>query len=229
MAIVLFVLGTASLLPIREPPGHLASRESPLRQIVDGYRVARRDPALWAIIVSAAVYNLGNSGATLVGIPSLAKLALDAGDQGIGILFGALGAGALIGIGLTRQIASLPRQGIVAAATDIAMGIAVVLTGLAPTLWVALPCLVIAGVFGSAGGVIFLSLAQTRCPPEARGRVMSLMAMSLFGLTPLAYGFGGLLGDALGPRGILVVGGAIVSLTGLMLLPRRAIREIGSV
>jgi hypothetical protein len=58
---------------------------------------------------------------------------------------------------------------------------------------------------------------------------MSLMAMSLFGLTPLAYGFGGLLGDALGPRGILVVGGAIVSLTGLMLLPRRAIREIGSV
>jgi MFS family permease len=229
MAIVLFLLGTGALLMIHQPPGHRASRESPLRQIVDGYRVARRDPALWAIIVSAAVYNLGNSGAILVGVPSLAKLALDAGDQGIGILFGALGAGALIGIGLTRQVASLPRQGIVAAATDIAMGIAVVLTGLAPTLWLALPCLVVAGVFGSAGGVIFLSLAQTRCPPEARGRVMSLMAMSLFGLTPLAYGFGGLLGDVLGPRGILLVGGAIISLTGAMLLPRRAIREIGSV
>jgi MFS family permease len=226
MAIGLFVVGALALLPIKQQARHQAGRESAIRQIVDGYRVARRDPALWAIIVSAAIYNLGASGATLVGLPTLAKLTLDGGDQGVGILFGALGAGALIGIGLTSHVARLPRQGIVAAATDLAMGAAIALAGLAPSLWTAVPCLVVAGAFGSAGGVIFLTLAQMRCAPEVRGRVMALLSMSLFGLTPLAYAVGGLLGDVLGPRGIMVIGGGIVALAGVLVLMQRSMREI---
>jgi MFS family permease len=226
MAIALFVLGAATMLPIRQKAGHRPPREPAIQQIVDGYRAARRDPALWAIIVSAAVYNLGASGATLVGLPTLAKLELDGGDQGVGILFGALGGGALIGIGLTSYVAGLPRQGIVGAVTDLVMGAAIILAGLAPSLWTAVPFLVVAGAFGSAGGVIFLTLSQTRCPPEVRGRVMALMALSLFGLTPLAYAFGGLLGDVLGSRGILVIGGGIVALAGLGMLTQRSMREI---
>src|SRR4051812_31237047 len=226
MAILLFVLGAAALLPIRQSSGHRPASEPAWRQVVQGYRGARRDPVLWAIILSAAIYNLGASGATLVGLPTLAKLTLDSSDQGVGILFGALGASALAGIGLTSSIAKLPRQGVVAAVTDVAMGLAIAAAGLAPSLWVAVPCLVVAGAFGAAGGVIFLTLAQTRCPPEMRGRVMALMSLSLFGLTPLAYGFGGLLGDLLGSRGILVIGGGIVALAGLGMLTQRSMREI---
>jgi hypothetical protein len=55
---------------------------------------------------------------------------------------------------------------------------------------------------------------------------MALMALSLFGLTPLAYAFGGLLGDVLGSRGILVIGGGIVALAGLGMLTQRSMREI---
>ena len=81
-----------------------------------------------------------------------------------------------------------------------------------------MPCLFVAGAFQSAGGVIFLTMVQTRAPVEVRGRVMSLLALSLFGLTPLAYGLGGLLGDVLGPRGILLAGAAVVGMTGVLLL-----------
>jgi MFS family permease len=229
MAILLFLLGTLALLPVRQTGGHRPPSEPAWRQVVDGYRAARRDPVIWAVIVTAAVYNLGASGATLVGLPTLAKLALDSGDQGVGILFGALGGGALAGIALTSFIARLPRQGIVAGLTDVAMGAAVMAAGLAPSLWVAVPFLVVAGAFGAAGGVIFLTLAQARCPAEIRGRVMALLSLSLFGLTPLAYGFGGLLGDALGPRGIMLAGGGIIVLCGLMVLTMRPMREVAAV
>jgi predicted MFS family arabinose efflux permease len=227
-AIVLFVLGTAVLLPIRQPAGHRRSRESPLAQIAEGIRVARKDAVLWTIIVSAAIYNFGASGAALVGLPSLAKLTLHAGDQGVGILFGALGGGALVGVALTSYVARLPRQGIVAAGTNLGVGVALALAGLAPSLWSAVPCLVVAGAFQSAGGVIFLTMVQTRAPVEVRGRVMALLSLSLFGLTPLAYGLGGMLGDVVGPRGILLAGAGVVALTGLLLVARRPIREITS-
>jgi MFS family permease len=229
LAIGMFLVGGVALLQIKQQARQHVGREPALQQIVDGYRAARRDPALWAIIVSAAIYNLGFSGATLVGLPTLAKLELDGGDQGVGILFGALGAGALIGIGLTGHVARLPRQGIAGAATDLAMGAALALTGLAPSLWAAVPFLVVAGAFGSAGGVIFMTLSQMRCAPEVRGRVMALLSLSLFGLTPLAYAFGGLLGDALGPRGIMVIGGGIVALAGVMMLMQRSMREITTI
>jgi MFS family permease len=227
-AVLLFILGTAILLPIRQRSEHRRSGESPLAQIVEGFRVARRDPVLWTVILTAAVYNFGASGASLVGLPSLAKLTLDAGDQGVGILFGAMGGGALIGIGLMSYVARLPRQGIVGAATNIGIWVALSLAGLAPSLWAAVPFLVVSGAFQSAGGVIFLTMVQTRTPTEVRGRVMSLLSLSLFGLTPLAYGLGGMLGDVLGPRGILLAGAGIVGLTGVWLLTSRPIRAITS-
>ena len=55
---------------------------------------------------------------------------------------------------------------------------------------------------------------------------MALLSLSLFGLTPLAYGLGGILGDVLGPRGILLAGAGVVGLTGVVLLSRRPIRAI---
>jgi hypothetical protein len=57
---------------------------------------------------------------------------------------------------------------------------------------------------------------------------MSLLALSLYGLTPLAYAPGSVLGNLLGPRGILLAGAGVVGLTGVLLLTRRPIREITS-
>ena len=223
--VTMFLLGAAALGPIHSGPSTLASG-SPLAQMREGLRAARRDEAVWAIILLATVYNFGNAAATFVGLPTLAKLELGAGDQGVGILYGALGAGALVGALATGLVAGIPRQGVVGAITNFGGGLPLVAAALMPSIWTAVPLLVVAGAFQSAGGVIFLTLVQTRTAPEVRGRVMALLSLSLFGLTPLAYGVGGLLGDVLGPRGILAAGGGAIVLTGLILLCYKAVRDV---
>ena len=221
-----FLVGAAALLPIRTATTVRRSRESTLHQLHEGLRAARRDAAVWTIILSAMVYNLGAAGATFVGLPSLAKLTLDAGDEGVGILYAAVGGGALLGVLVTGSLARIRRQAVVGAFTNFGMGLALIAAAFAPSVWVAVPLLVVSGAFQSAGGVIFLTLVQTRTAPEVRGRVIALLSFSLFGLTPLAYGLGGLLGDVLGPRGILIAGGAVIILCGAIMLARKPIRDV---
>ena len=220
----IFVAGAAALWPVRSGPGH-RSGETPLRQVREGVAAVRDDPVLLIVILSAMVYNFGAAAATFVGLPSLAKLSLDAGDEGVGILYAALGGGALLGILVTGSRAHMPRQAVVGSLTNLGMGAALIVAALAPTLWTAVPLLAVAGAFQSAGGVIFLTLMQMRAAPHVRGRVMALLSLSLFGLTPLAYGVGGLLGDAVGARGILIGGGGVVILCGLLMLSSKPIRD----
>jgi hypothetical protein len=83
----------------------------------------------------------------------------------------------------------------------------------------------VSGICQGIGAVIFLALVHTRTPVEVRGRVMSVFAQAQYLLTPLVYGLGGVVGDILGPRGVVAVGGVAVLLTGTILLASRAIRN----
>jgi predicted MFS family arabinose efflux permease len=199
---------------------------APLRQLAEGVRAARRDPVVWACVLIAPVYTLGSMGATLVGLPALAKLALGAGDPGVGLLLGAWGAGAVLGAFATDAVAARPRQGVVGGLLCLGVGAGLALTGLAPALWVAVPALALAGALQTAAVVVFLTLVQTRPPPAVRGRVLSLYMLGVFGLTPLSFVLAGVGADALGPRAVLVVGGALVGLCGALLLAVRAVRDL---
>ena len=226
LIVAAFAAGAAALWPIHSTATVPRSRESTLVQIREGVAAVRDDPVLTITILSAMIYNFGAAAATFVALPSLAKLTLDAGDEGVGILYAALGGGALLGVLATGSRARLPRQAVVGSLTNLGMGLALAGGALAPSLWTAVPFLAVAGAFQSAGGVIFLTLVQMRAAPHVRGRVMALLSLSLFGLTPLAYGIGGLLGDAVGPRGILAGGGAVVFLCGVLMLASKPIRDV---
>ena len=226
ITVAMFLVGAAALWPVRLVRTTHRSRESAVRQVREGVLAVRDDPVLSIVIPSATIYNFGAAVATFVALPSLAKLTLDAGDEGVGILYAALGGGALVGVLLVGGRAQLPRQAVVGSLTNLGMGVALAGAALAPTLWTAVPFLVVAGAFQSAGGVIFLTLVQMRAAPHVRGRVMALLSLSLFGLTPLAYGIGGLLGDVVGPRGILAGGGAVVFLCGVLMLSSKPIRAV---
>jgi hypothetical protein len=54
---------------------------------------------------------------------------------------------------------------------------------------------------------------------------MALFTLGLMGLTPLSYAVGGVLGDAAGSRGILVLGGACVSAAAVIGLSSRSMRN----
>jgi hypothetical protein len=68
-----------------------AGRSRSIEQIAEnkGIAVARADRVVWQAIVGASIFSLGWGGASLVGLPALAKLSLEAGSAGVGVLLGA--------------------------------------------------------------------------------------------------------------------------------------------
>jgi MFS family permease len=218
----------AALLLSRVParPRPREAPPPPLQALREGIRAARQDPVVWTCILVSPVYTIGSFGATLVGVPAMAKLTMGAGDEGVGLLFGAFGVGALAGTFVTGAVASLRRQGLLGALVCVACGLALGAAALMPSVWSAAAWLVLAGACQAAVIVIFFTLVQTRAPAAARGRVVSLYSFGIFGVTPLSYAIAAVVGDLLGPPAIVLFGGASVVLCGLLILARREMREL---
>jgi hypothetical protein len=221
-----FVVSAAILRRLPSAPRERPSSDTPLQQLRCGLRAAREDSVVWLTIVLSSVFFFGHAGAMIGGLPALAKLTLRAGDQGVGLLYGAAGFGALLGASFAGTAAPVRRQGVVAYALTIVAGGTAAVAGLAPSVATALPLLVVSGLAYSVSGVIFVSIVQTRTAADVRGRVMSLLALGMVGLTPVSYGAVSLAGDLLTPRGVMACGGAFMILSGAMGLSRRAIRDV---
>jgi MFS family permease len=127
----------------------------------------------------------------------------------VGYLLGALGAGSIVGgLALAGVLHATIRRIIMAAAL---LAVVFVATGVAPTLAVAY-----AMVFGlGASSVLFKSLASTwlqlTAAPEMRGRVLSLLVLSIAGTTPVGAPIMGWLAEQFGTRATFVVAGALTA------------------
>lgn len=195
-----------------------------LTHVREGVAAAARDTPTWLTLLMAVVYCFGFAGATFVGLPALAKLSLGAGDAGVGVLLGARGVGALVGGVLIGNLV-LRRSGLVGCLVILGLGAALAGGAVSPTLWQAAGWFALAGGFGTAVGIIFFTLLQTRAPDEHRGAIMALTSLAIFGLSPLAYGVAGLVGSAFSPRGVLLLGAACITISGVMGISSRAMRE----
>ena len=86
-------------------------------------------------------------------------------------------------------------------------------------------------VIGFAQPMMFIgggTLRQAFSPPELIGRASVSITFMLIGVVPLGALLGGALGDAIGPRGALLVAGVGILLTPLWLLfsPVRSLRTV---
>jgi MFS family permease len=198
---------------------------SPLADLREGIAVARADRAGWAAILTVVVFQLGSGGASLVGLPALATHSLDSGTRGVGVLFGALGAGAVVGNVLVGSARRLPRVGLFVGVTTLGWGIAFALVGAAPSLAVAAGLLVVVGVLRGVCGTTYVSFVQGRAPSEARGRVMALLFFGVLGLGPVSLAAGGMLAEAFGPRALILSGGALMVLAGVYALAQEPFRQ----
>ncbi|SCL64271.1 Major Facilitator Superfamily protein [Micromonospora citrea] len=190
-----------------------------------GLRFVRRDPLLRAIVAMVLLTNLLDQAMTAVLVPVWAAERFDDAAP-VGLVFGALSAGALVGSLLVSMYgARLPRWRTYTVAF---------LLGAVPRIFVlALPVglPVIAGV-GFAGGVLIgainplLSAAEfERIPAELRARVLGAVGGLAWAGIPLGGLVGGVLATTLGPTGgILVVGAAYLLVTLDPLVRRRTWR-----
>ena len=104
----------------------------------------------------------------------------------------------------------------------------VALTALVPgnALWFAAVWWFISGATFATGNVPFVAIIQTQVPNEMQGRVLSLMntVMGLAG--PIGLLIAGPLGEAIGVRGVFIVGGALSALVCAGALFSKQLREI---
>lgn len=205
-----FLLSAALLARIparRLQAGKIESRGH-WQDLGDGFRLVRRSRALLTVLVVWNVVLLGSAAVNVAEVV-LAKVALDAGDVGFGILVGASGLGLTLGSLAAGSI--LERLGIRHAYTALIalMALGYGIGAVAPNLAVAVAG-VLLGTFGNGAAVVCNALLVQRGAPDAlRGRVFTVIMSSNYVLLGLGMAVAGPLVDAVGARWLW--GGASVA------------------
>lgn len=155
--------------------------------IEEGLRYTYREPTLRALITITAVVEFAFAGPFTVGLASLANTKFAGGAAAFGAMLSALGGGLLLGtfiVGATYGRHSFGKT-ILLLTTLLGFGLA--LLGLAPNVVWACVLMVLIGMVAGYIQVLIASWLQIKSDPQMRGRVMSVVMLSAYGLTPLSY------------------------------------------
>jgi MFS family permease len=203
----IFVLVVATLAQLPPSRGKQA-RSSMLTDVVLGFRHVRHNPRLLQIVLGFILITIAGFPYMVV-LPGFTQDVLGTGKAGFGVMVGVSAVG---GLAMSLAVASLadsPKALLLQSLASLLLGVALVLTGVAPTFVTALVAMVLVGGGGSAFQTLNNSIALKEADPEYYGRVMSLMMMawSFNGLIGLPIG---VLADAAGERAVLVGMGVCV-------------------
>lgn len=184
-------------------------------QVRAGLRYVRRTPALLAPLVMVAVTG------TLtwefpVSLPIIAAGTFHEGASAYGFMMAALGAGAVVGSLLAARRQALTSRSL--AIFAVAWGLVILAAAAAPTLAVEYVLMVGVGVFAITFNASARTLLQIESVANMRGRVMSLWFMGWQGSTVVGAPLVGLVGNELGGRYALVVGGGAAAAVGAVFL-----------
>ena len=149
----------------------------------------------------------------------------------IGFVTAGIGIGALCGSLVSPSLVGRWGRGPVMFGAIFTGGIGLLLTGLAPSVWTAVPAMALGACAVSVWNVPWGSLRQQIVPPEIFGRVLGVIRTLTWGLFPVATLLGGLVARV-DLRLPFLIGGAatsVVALVGVRLLivgTRRAGAEL---
>ena len=226
-----FFVSALMLLIIRKPepaPAPRDERRHMVHEMREGLGVVLGNPILRAIAATTATSNLFSSMAfAVLFLFATRDLRMDAVHIGVALALGNLGAmvGALaagraatrFGVGNTLMVGIF-----VGAAASLLVPLAEPAT--------ALPFLVIAMLFGSAGSTTYninqVSLRQSITPDRLQGRMNASMRFIVWGTMPIGSLLGGALGTLIGVRGAIAVGavGGLFTVLWLVFSPVRSLR-----
>jgi MFS family permease len=169
------------------------------RDIGDGVQAVVRSRALLAVLVVWNVVMLGNAGINVAEVV-LAKVALDSGDIGFGVLVAAGGLGLTLGSFASGTAVDRIGLGRLYALGIGVMALGYAIAAVAPSIYVAVPAVVLAA-FGNGAAVVCNALfVQRGAPDELRGRAFTVIMSSNYALLGVGMVAAGALTDAFGAR-----------------------------
>jgi MFS family permease len=218
-----------SVLAMRfdEPPRE-AKATRVFHEMAEGFRYASGFAPIRALLLLLAASGLLGRPFSVL-LPVIARDVMDGGAGTLGVLQATVGVGALVGALYLASRASVRGLGRVIVVSSAAFGLGLVAFSRAHVLWLALPMLFLAGTGMMVMTAASNTIIQTVVDEDKRGRVMSLLGMSLFGTVPLGSLAAGALATRIGAENTILLGGALCTVAaGLFLraLPgvRRATR-----
>jgi MFS family permease len=202
----------SAVLVFRIPDHALRSEESLTRghwrDVSDGFRLVLTSPPLRTVLIVWNVVLLGSAAINVAEVV-FAKETLDSGNVGFGILVAASGVGLAVGSYLAA-----PSLGLLGLRRHYATAIALMALGwggaaLSPTIWIAVP-LVVVGAAGNGAAIISNQLlVQRGAPDRYRGRALATIMSTNYAILGLAMAAAGVLTDAYGPRWVWGVAGIV--------------------
>lgn len=200
---ITFLLNAASFVPMigtvfRWPPrpnGSPLPSEDLFTSIRNGMRYARHSPEIRIVLVRAGAFIVFASALWAL-VPLIARVVLNTGPTGYGILLGFFGAGAVAGALGTPQLRLRLSLDRLLTLGVLSYGTAMVVLGLSHTLWLSGLAMLAAG---GAWLVIlsgFNTSIQWAVPPWVRGRTMALYLLTVFGTLSLGSPLWGAIASA---------------------------------
>lgn len=192
--------------PFRPAPASMSAWET----IREGFHYVGRTIPIRAIVQLIAIVSFAGM-PYLVLMPIFADRILHAGPQGLGLLMGATGVGALGGALLLASRTGL--KGFTSWIPSAAAGFAVSVAGFAVSTQMWLSCVMLF----AAGFAVMIqvgasnTLIQSMVPDHLRGRAMSVYAMMYMGVGPFGAMAAGFMADGFGAR-ITLLAGALICL-----------------
>lgn len=169
--------------------------ESFFSSLRSGLRYVLADRGIAVMLAVSLVLNFALNGPAAVGIPWLAELRYHVGAAGLGLLFAGFAVGSLAGTLIAGNV-RLERQGRIVLAGLALSGVAMSGVGLADSLGVALLLFAVAGLCIGYVNIVAVSWLQARVEVRMLGRVMSVVMLVSFGVSPLSMAVAGALIDA---------------------------------
>lgn len=200
------------LLIAPQPPNRETDRESIRRSILEGLHYVRGNRALvgsFAIDLVAMCFGMPRA---LFAVLSVSVY--HAGAAGTGVLYAAVSVGATVAALSTGWLAHVRRLGRVVIWAVAAWGTAIVLAGIADSLWPAAAMLALAGAADSISAVCRTTINQSLTPDRMRGRMSAVYSLVVTGGPRLGDIESGTVASATGAR-FSVLSGGLLCLLGL--------------
>jgi MFS family permease len=177
-------------------------------EMTEGFRYAGRSAPIRALLLLLAVSGLAGRPFAVL-LPVIAREVMHGGAGTLGALQATAGVGALAGALYLAARTSVRGLGRVVALSAALFGLGLVAFSRAHVLWLAMPLLLVAGAGMMLQTAASNTIIQTIVEDDKRGRVMSLLAMSLFGTVPIGSLIAGALATRIGAEDTILLGGAI--------------------
>ena len=205
-----YLAAIAALLLMRDLPVVVSERERQpfMARLAEGASYARHEPMVGMLLVAVAVFSLFAMN-RLTLIPLFADQVLHVGARGFGFLLGSMGMGALVGaltLAFFPSLGADPRRQLWMAMIWVA---ALIEFSISRVFVLSMAALFVGGYCQISFVAAANNRIQTITPDHLRGRVMSLYAQALIGVSPIGSMQAGALATLFGAPWAMAFGAVI--------------------